>query len=462
MPHRSSLFSRLMRRVGVVLALGAGTLITAAWIYARAAADDAYDRLLLGAAFQMSESLSVADGNLRFVLPPSAFEILGLANDDRIFYRVIDPSGATLTGYADLAAEADLSASRAAPIFGDDAYLGAPVRTVTVSHAMSMPEGPGWAYVVVAQTVEARHALASELTVRATMLVALMSLFAVAGTALAVRYSLRPVDDLAAALRQRDPQDLTPLAVAVPNELSPFVTSINYFIIRLDERIKLLQRYIADSAHQIRTPLTALSAQVSLIDEQRLAPEDRRHLKRVQSRTIELTGFTNQLLNHAMVIHRFDSVQLVPVSLNDVARMAFRNAVPITVDPDMIVSFEPADEDLMAMGDMLSLREAIVNVIDNALRHGATARLEVRVRQRENFGRIEVIDDGPGIKEADWPNIISRFYSRSPDARGSSGLGFAIASEVATVLRGQLGFRERSENEPFCVYLELPLVRGQP
>lgn len=461
MVHRSSLFSRLMRRVGLVLGIGAAMMITAAWLYARAAADVAYDRLLLGAAFQMSESLAVADGNLRFILPPSAFELLGLAERDRIFYRVIDPAGATLTGYKTLAADADVSLSRSGPVFANDTFMGEPVRTVTVAHAMSMPMGPGWAYVVVAQTVEAREALASELTTRATLLVALMSLLALVGTALAVRYSLRPVDELAAALRQREPQDLTPLTISVPQEISPFVTSINYFITRLDERVKLLQRYIADSAHQIRTPLTALSAQVSLIDEQSLAPQDRRHLQRVQDRTAELAALTNQLLNHAMVIHRFDSIQLAPISLNDVARMAFRNAVPITIDPDMVVSFEAADEDLMAMGDVLSLREAIVNVIDNALRHGAVARLEVRVRRAGDFGRIEVIDDGPGIRAAEWPNVISRFYSRATDARGPSGLGFAIASEVAAVLHGRLGFRERSDTEFFCVFLELPLV-GEP
>lgn len=458
MRYSNSLFARLMRRVGIVLALGAAALITAAWIYARTAANEAYDRLLLGAAFQMSEGLVVADGELRFLLPPSAFELLGLAERDRIFYRVVDPAGATLTGYPDLGPKVDLDASRGGPVFSNGSYLGVPIRNVTVARAMSMPRGTGWAYIMVAQTTEARQALTSELTTRAVILVGIMSLVAVIGTALAVRYSLRPVGDLGAALRRRDPQDLTPLKVSVPHELSPFVTSINHFINRLDERVKLLQRYIADSAHQIRTPLTALSAQVSLIDEEKLAPADRRHLRRVQSRATELARLTNQLLNHAMVIHRFDSIQLAPVLLNDVARKALRNAVPITVDPDLVVSFEPADEELAVLGDMLSLREAIVNVIDNALRHGAVARLEVHVRQVGDFGAVEVLDDGPGIQPEDWPTVTRRFYSSRTDAEGASGLGFAIAAEVAARLDGRLRFRQRSETELFCVSIELPLA----
>ncbi|GLS38435.1 sensor histidine kinase [Mesorhizobium tianshanense] len=456
--HKSSLFSRLARRVAVVLALGAATLITAAWFYARAAADEAYDRLLLGAAFQMAESLVVADDRLSFVLPPSAFELLGLAQRDRIFYRVVDPSGETLTGYGDISPSADLSRSRAAPVFANMAYRGVEVRTVTTARAVTSQSGTGWAYVIVAQTTEARQALASELTTRAVILVAAMSLLALIGSALAIRLSLRPVDQLGDILRQRDPQDLTPLAATVPRELLPFVTSINHFINRLDERVRLLQRYIADSAHQIRTPLTALTAQVSLINEDTLSPDDRRHLERVRNRTAELARFTNQLLNHAMVIHRFDSTQLAPVSLNDVARKAFRATVPITIDPDMVVSFEASEEELTVLGDLLSLREAIANVIDNALRHGATSRLEVRATRFGDLGRIEVCDDGPGIPPEDWANVTKRFYS-SRTEKGSSGLGFAIASEVAFELGGQIGFRGKTAGLPFCVYIDLPLVK---
>lgn len=456
--HKSSLFSRLMRRFAVVLALGAAALSTAAWFYARTAADEAYDRLLLGAAFQMSENLIVVDGALRFVLPPSAFELLGLAQRDRVFYRVIDPTGETLTGYPDLASQVTPARSRDVPVFQNAVYRDAAVRTVTVAHAVTLTEGTGWAYVVVAQTTEAREALASELTTRAVLLVVLMSLLALAGTALAIRYSLRPVDDLGEALRNRDPQDLTPLTLDVPRELSPFVTSINHFIRRLDERVKLLQRYIADSAHQIRTPLTALTAQVSLINEETMDADDRRHLERVRNRTAELARFTNQLLNHAMVIHRFDSTQLTPLSLNEVARKAFRAAIPITVDPDMVVSFEAAEDDPLVLGDQLSLREAIVNVIDNALRHGASSRLEVRVVRDGDKGVIEVSDDGPGIPERDWEKVTRRFYSTKPES-GSSGLGFAIAAEVAAVLGGRLGFREKTDDRPFCVFIEVPLLR---
>ncbi|MBB4954630.1 two-component system sensor histidine kinase TctE [Agrobacterium vitis] len=454
--NNASLFARLMVRAGMIVLLGAAVLVSGAWFYARAAADDAYDRILVGAAFQMVESLVITDGDMKIALPSSAFELLGLAGRDRIFYRVIGPSGATLTGYSDLHNDASFTESHAGPVLRDGTFHGADVRVVTVARAIADAGKSGWTYIILAQTTEARRNLISELTSRAILLVAVMSSLALAATALAARYSLKPLADLGVVLASRDPQDLTPLTVDVPREIAPFVTSINHFITRLDQRVKLLQRYVADSAHQIRTPLTALSAQVSLINEDNMSPEDRRHLERVRNRAIELGRFTNQLLNHAMVIHRFDSAQLSPMSLNDVARKAFRATVPITIDPDAVVSFEAPDEDLIVMADMLSLREAITNLIDNALKHGMQARLDVRVARHGDHAVVEVEDDGPGIPPEQWPQVTQRFVSHNKDGK-TSGLGFAIASEVATALGGRIGFREKADGAGFTTWLELPL-----
>jgi two-component system sensor histidine kinase TctE len=156
-------------------------------------------------------------------------------------------------------------------------------------------------------------------------------------------------------------------------------------------------------------------------------------------------------------------VQLAPIDVIDVARKAFRAAVPITIDPDIIVSFEAPPEELMVLGDALSLREAIVNIIDNSLRHGVVSSLAVRVIRRGNFVLVEVEDDGPGIPAQDWQQVTRRFVS-SKSGEGSSGLGFAIASEVATTLSGALGFREPGTRSGFTVFLELPLLdaRSEP
>lgn len=456
MKTETSLFSRLLLRVALVLFLGAAGIVTAAWFYAAAAADEAFDRLLQGAAFQIAENMSVEKGELAINMPSSAFELLGLATRDRIFYRVVGTKGETLTGYEDLQSPVDLAESRRAPVFVSTRYGNSDVRMTIGARAVSDPMLSGWVYIILAQTTEARTALASELTARATILVAVMACATLFATALALRLSLRPVVDLSRVLHDREPQDLTPLAVEVPRELSPFVGSINYFMRRLDERMRLLQRFIGDSAHQIRTPLTALLAQLSLIEDKGLSEDGRHHLARVRARVEELSHLTNQLLGHAMVIHRFDSEKLLPIDMRDIARRAFKRAVPLSLDPDIVVAFEAPDQLVTVLGDALSLREAMVNVIDNALRHGAVAKLDVRVRLDAKRALFEVEDDGPGIPRAQWPEVIRRFAS-SRSERHVSGLGFAIASEVATLLGGALRFREATEGHGFTAIIELPL-----
>ncbi len=456
--NEPSLFGRLARRISVVLFIGAALLVTAAWYYAETAANKAYDRLLVGAALQMAESLSVEDGTLTARLPTSAFELLGLAERDRIFYRVIDTKGQTLTGYDDLKTPSPLDSARNVLSVEEGVYKGEPVRIARATRVLADPAVSGHAYVIVAQTNEARLALTRELTLRATILVFVMSLLAFVGAMLAIRYALQPVERLGTAVRRRDPHDLTPVTVDVPRELDPFVGSINHFMGRLNERVDLLQRFIADAAHQIRTPLTALTAQIDLLGAGKLDKAGRQHFNRVKERTSELARLTNQLLSHAMVIHRADSVQLEPISLVDVARRAYRAAIPITVDPDIVISFEAPDDRPFVLGDAVSLREAIVNVIDNALRHGTDQRLEVRVRASDTQAFVEVEDDGPGIPPESWEKATQRFAT-SKSHEGSSGLGFAIAQEVASAHGGTLSFRARDERG-FTVVLTLPLFKG--
>jgi len=459
MTREYSLFARLAVVISVLLTVGAVILVTASWYSARTAANDAYDRLLVGAALQIADGLAVQEGALIVDLRASAFEMLGLAERDRIFYRIVDPVGKTLTGHRDLETDLDVSAVRREPVLSSGLYKGEAVRIAVVGRALSDPAASGWAHVILAQTVEARRGLTHELTLGAAMTIIIMCLLALVVMILSIRQALRPVNQLGSALRRRDPQDLTPVSVSVPRELRPFVGSINHFMSRLNERVVLLQRFIADAAHQIRTPLTALTAQLDLLGSDKLDEAGRQHLQRVQQRADELARLTNQLLSHAMVIHRAESVQLEPVDLTEIARRAFRVAVPITIDPDVVVSFEEADAKLIVLGDPVSLREAIVNVIDNALRHGTLSRLEVRTRAEGALALVEVEDDGPGIPSGEWPHVTQRFQT-SKAGEGSAGLGFAIASEVAAAHGGALQFREKGQDAGgFTVILALPRIQ---
>jgi two-component system sensor histidine kinase TctE len=322
------------------------------------------------------------------------------------------------------------------------------VRIAETTRALADETARGVVTVVVAQTTESRVALARELTLRAAAMILTMSFIALAGVVVAVRLALRPVDRIGAALRDRDPLDLAPVNLAAPRELGPFLAATNAFIARLQARMDLMERFVADAAHQIRTPLAALRAQIDIAARR---PDDADRLDRARARAEELSRLVGQLLSDATVSHRAGTVPLTPVDLGDLLRRAMREAIPETLERDLLTTFEGPPESVTVEADPISLKEAAKNLIDNALRHGAPGRLTIRLRRIAAGAEIEVEDDGPGIPAERRALALSRFAAPSP---GGSGLGLSIAARAAAAHGGGLDFRGPDENG-FAVILRV-------
>jgi two-component system sensor histidine kinase TctE len=449
-----SLFLRLVAAISAVLLAGTALLAYAAQSYATRAADDAYDQLLVGAALQIRETLRVEDGLLSTDIPVSAFDALSVSKQERVYYRVVGLSGETLTGYDDLPGARQDKPDGAGPVIWNATYKQHPVRVAALRQFMTGVATPGWATIVVAHTTETREALARELTLRALLLLAIMSLIATAGVALAVRYALNPLHRIEAALATRAPNDLTPLNVQSPPEIAELVDAINRFMQRLSERMDDLRRMIDDAAHQIRTPVTALSAQVDLLMTETSPAKRKRHLERVAARTAQIGRLANQLLSQTLVSHRARSITAGPLDLRDVLRQAASDAIPATMDRDIAVTIDLGADPLMIEGDGLSLREALRNIIDNAVQHGAKTSLRIHATQGSGSIIAEISDDGPGIPEDHRPHVTKRFWRASADGDGF-GLGLAIASDVAKNHGATLTFGT-SQSGDFAVILTFP------
>jgi two-component system sensor histidine kinase TctE len=145
-----SLFRRLTTAISLVLLLGAGTLAYAAYNYAHTAADDAYDRLLLGAASQIGETIRVEDEAITSDIPVSAFETLSVSKQERVYYRVVGPGGTSLTGYDDLQVPQALSKPGSSPQVWDATLQVIPC-VLLPSGIMSRPAATGWTTILVAQ-----------------------------------------------------------------------------------------------------------------------------------------------------------------------------------------------------------------------------------------------------------------------------------------------------------------------
>lgn len=435
----SSLFLRLVAAISAVLLGGAALLAYAASDYAGRAAQDAYDRVLVGAAEQIRETLRVEDGALTSDIPVSAFVALSLSRRERIFYRVVGPNGETLTGYDDLPATQPGSVVQTGQAVWDASYKKVPVRIAALRQFVAGAPAPGFATVVVAHTTESRAELARGLTLRALLLLGAMSLIALLGVIAAVRFALTPLHRIEAALAARQPNDLTPLDVEAPPEIAGLVQAINRFIARLADRMDDLRRLIDDAAHQIRTPVTALSAQVDLLQSETSPERRQKQVERIAARTAQIGRLVNQLLSQTMVSHRARSATAERFDLRDVLRQAAADAVPTAMDRDIAVSFDFPPDPVEIDGDAVTLREALRNIIDNAIQHGARSSLTITTRRDGGKVTAVIADDGPGIPEDQWPMVTRRFWRARSDGEGF-GLGLAIAADVAKAHAATLSF----------------------
>ncbi|MBP7003255.1 MAG: sensor histidine kinase N-terminal domain-containing protein [Amaricoccus sp.] len=421
----ASLALRLALAAALILLVGGGAVAVAALGYGRQAAQQAYDRLLIGAADQIAGSVTIRGGAVVVDMPASAFDLLALAPEDRILYAVLDPEGRLVTGYP--------GAPRPEGRFGAGEFAGEPVRLIRVSRTFAERDLAGAVEVIVGQTTRARDALAREITRSALLGVALVGLLMAGLAAFAIRSALAPLRRIEAGLAVREPRDLTPLNVAVPREIAALVATINRFMARQARQFDIMRNLIADASHQLRTPVAALRAQAELAADEPEPGRQRAIVGRIHDRAVGLSRLTDQLLNHALIIHRADAA---PHAVVDLRAVAIRVVEEIEAGDDDLRLDLPEDP-APCRGDALSLVEAGKNLALNALRHGAPP-VVLAVRAEGGSVVLAVRDGGPGMPEALWQNAGQRFDRTAAVTPQSAGIGLAIVAAVAAAHRGAL------------------------
>lgn len=455
MRSSGSLRFRLAVVIVVILAIGGVSVSFAALAYGRSAAQKSFDQLLIGAANQIAGSLTLRDGEIIVDIPVSAFELLSLAPRDRVVYGVFGKNGDLITGYETLALPIG------AETFFSGSFAGEPARFVHITRRFAERSFLGSVDIVIGQTIEARRELAQEITRNALFAVVVVGLIMSTLAVVAVQSALRPLQKIESDFAARSSKDLTPVDVNVPQEISGLVTALNRFIDRIDRQLEVMRTLIADASHQLRTPIAALRAQAELAAEETDHARQLRIVGRIHERSKNLSRLTDQLLNHALIIHRADSVDLEPLDLREVAAETL-----IQIDASLTGAGAPVLLDLpegpaMCHGDALSLVEACKNLTNNALIHGR-APVTVFVRGVHNTVSIGVRDAGSGIPEIMWDDAGSRFAKTAGVSAKSAGLGLAIVKAVAQAHQGQL-LLQRPDDASFEVSLVLPKSqRGAP
>ena len=394
---------------------------------------NAYDHALIDAALAVAAHVRAGpDGRLLVDLPPHTTSVLRTDPEDSIFFRISAPGGRFIAGDIDLPY---VAASAARPSLSDDTFHGEPIRRV--SYRTVTRAGP--ADVTVAETIRERQRVRTQLlsTVLAVDLAEIAAILVL--TWLAVRFGLQPLDALRAQIAGRSARELAPLHLdPVPTEVRGVVEELNRLFSTVRDSSRAQRQFLENAAHQLRTPLTGIQAQLELLAAEESTRPVRSRVNALHQATRRLAHTAHQLLALARSEQSGGpSLEFEPLELTSVIEAT----VAKYFDPvcaagiDLGADTQPAQ----IMGVPWLLQELVNNLIENSVvstPYGGSVTARCGTAGRQAF--LEVVDTGIGIPEDERTLVTERFY-RGKSARGDgSGLGLAIVSEIARLHYGRL------------------------
>lgn len=421
------------------------------------AANAAYDRSVQGAIESIRANVSTASGGLAVELPYRMFEFFQLTASGTVHFRVATADGLVEIGSPDLPLPAH-TVPVGETAFYDATYFGEAVRVGytqrPLDRALAGSESP-LLVIQVAESTRSREAFTRRFLWRAALRDGAVLLLTLLAVAWAVSHTTRPVSRLAAQVKSREPSDLTPLASEdLPADIAPLVDAVNQQMARTSEVVERRRAFLDDASHQLRTPLATLRTQLDFAGRVDDAAALKEVLDAVSRQVDVATRNTNQLL--ALARSETAEVRDEPLDLVELARSVVLDLLPQARAKSLDIGIDAAEDARMpAHGDTTLLREALSNLVHNAIRHAPPGG-EVTVQPAQDalgFG-LAVLDSGPGVPEDVLPRLGDRFV-RSPTS-GGSGLGLAIARSIAQRHGGSLRAGPREDKPGFRAALWWP------
>jgi two-component system sensor histidine kinase TctE len=443
----------------LLLPLAVFVLIAGAMSYdaARRTADLVQDSALVASARVIGEDVEWQNGSLYADVPPAALEIFESPSRDSVFYQVIDGHGRLLAGTPDLAAPARHGAD---PVLYDTGLDGESLRAVAYDRALYDAGRTEVVTIVVAKTQRSHGAMIDTLWQPQLVRLSLMLALAVVLVYLGLTFELRPLMKLKDDVADRGPMELEPIRTErLHFELRPIVDAINQCIARLTLHAATQRRFIADAAHQLRTPIAVLDTQIQYaLQQDRADPELNDTLKSMLRSSRKMADVTGKLLLLAHAEATPSTLLSGRVGLEAVVASVLEDAIVLAQQRRIDLGAELGERLDVAGSDSL-LTALLMNLVDNAVRYTQPGGC-VTVAARRDGGTvvIDVIDDGPGIPAEARPHVFKRFYRVSDDTEGS-GLGLAIVHEIAHAHGGSVSLAPGPGNRGVVVTVRLPAYR---
>jgi len=366
---------------------------------------------------------------------PGALQMLRTDRGDRIFYALRDPNEIVVAGEAAMASVPVLPSS-GSPVLHDGQVGDEPVRVATLQ-IPDPRDAQRQLTVQVAETLNKRIALTETLRTQAIALPQMLVLvIAILLIIYGYTYVLRPMQELRTLIDARGTNDLSPLDPgAAPQDLRPLIRSINGLMERLAASVAAQRRFIADAAHQLRTPLAGIKSQT----ERALIERDPAAVRAALLQLAKGTDHATELANRLLSLARAGTPLTAPpvdVDLIAVVRDTLAEYLAQALTRRQEIGFEGPGGGMRCVvrGDALLLREMLANLVDNALRYspdGSHVTVSLAPSDEGKGYMLAVMDTGPGIAPAERERVFEPFYRGADAVAPGTGLGLAIVRTIA-------------------------------
>ena len=458
--RRKSLFGQILDWMLTPLLLLLPLSVMLSWVVAESIAGRPFDRGLEHNVKALVQLIKTDRQHLLFNLPSPAREILRADDTDTIYYQVIGAYGELVSGDGDLPIPPEDDKSSLGEMhLRDDKMHGVNIRVAYEWVKVDLPNAKP-VLVQVGETLEKRSVLATEI-IKGVLLPQLVILpLVILLVWLALGHGIEPLNALGERIRQRKPDDMSPLeGHYVPKEIAPLVASFNDLLTRLKDSIATQKRFLADAAHQLKTPLAGLRMQADLAQREGSNTQELKNsLQLIGRASIRATHTVNQLLSLARAESGNASIAHSPCNIVEIAQSVIQDSLPHALERHIDLGYEGVGADsrgVRILGNATLLKELVRNLVDNAMSYtpsNAQTPGVITVRVLSDTAAkvvaLQVEDSGPGIPATEREQIFQPFYRVLGTEVDGSGLGLAIVMEVAQLHGATVNVQDASPGKP--------------
>lgn len=432
LPHRRSLLGEILDWMLAPLFLLWPMSVAITYVVAQNIANTPYDRNLSNALQVLSHQVEVEQGRVTLRMSAPARLALRTQESEGVFWKALGPQNEYLGGDRELPSpDTALHHKPGVVFFTDEKLRDFEIRMAYLWYDTGA-SGVKPVLLVAAETTEKRTRLANDIIKGVIIPQFFVLPIAVVLIWFGLSRGVAPISALQSRLRARRPDDLSPIDTkTAPTEIAPLVHAMNDLLNRLSANVRTQRRFVADAAHQLKTPLAGLRTQAELALRDAPPGETQVSLKQILAGTVRATRLVNQLLLMASAENP-EKIGMLRLDLNQLAQDQTRQWVPQALAANIDLGFDGPDTPVLILGQPMMLAEALNNLIDNAIRYTpGPGHVTVHVIATPTAVKLAVEDTGPGILPEERERVFDRFYRVLGTRGDGSGLGLAIVREIA-------------------------------